>query len=166
MAMAPGKHQMKKTKMAGMIPAWISAILKSIFVLAGPGSACERANISWYWVFVSAIYTMFAEVAYEYYSHIQALSLGVMEMCIFEAFLTLVLSLISKTIPVFFVELILCRSASPLPTICLRLYLTALCTPWSTFCPTPNVSPRFTFSEQTDNLTKETLKLTVCSSIH
>jgi hypothetical protein len=115
MAMAPGKHQRKKTKMAGMRPAWINAILKSIFVLAGPGSACERANISWYLVFVLAIYTMLAEVAYEYYSHIQAPSLDVMDKCVFEAFLTLVRSLFSKTIPVFFLELILCLSASPLP---------------------------------------------------
>lgn len=45
-ATVPGKDHRKKTKRAGIIPAWICAILNNIFVDAGPGRACDRANNS------------------------------------------------------------------------------------------------------------------------
>jgi hypothetical protein len=49
MPIAPGKLQMRKAKKAGMSPAWIKAMQKSIFVLAGPGSAWHIAKSSWYY---------------------------------------------------------------------------------------------------------------------
>jgi len=45
-ATAPGMLQRRNTKMAGRSPAWISAMQKIIFVLAGPGRAWETAKSS------------------------------------------------------------------------------------------------------------------------